>query len=162
MVQQPEAVPVQVPGTKTVESIELDVVLASTSTSEERVPVQLVGPVPDVEPDRLETEDTDVPDLVPQEEDDSDGEAEEEEETVLQQPRCSTRIAQGILKPSKYATASVGTSVLMKEQRDAAISKAEEDKICQVFVDLKDMDPVREEDVDGKPLNCHIFTVEKF
>ncbi len=107
--------------------------------------------------------DTDMPELIPQEEDDSDDKAEKEEEDskVQQQPRCSAQIAQGILKPSKYAI-SFGTSVLTKEQQDAAISKVEEDEIRQVFFDLKALVPMKKEDIDGQPLNCHIFTVEKF
>jgi hypothetical protein len=104
-----------------------------------------------------------MPALVPQGGDDSDDETEEEEESQeQQQPRHSARITQGVLKPSKYAMASIGTLVLTKDQRDAAISRAEEDEIHQVFVDLKALAPVKKEEMEGKPLNCHIFTVEKF
>ncbi len=58
--------------------------------------------------------------------------------------------------------ASAGTSVLTQEQRNAAINRADEAEIRQVFVDLKALAPVKKEEVEGDPLNCHIFTVEKF
>jgi hypothetical protein len=159
---QVQEVPVQVPGTESIEDMEIDppvpestkVEVETTSTS-----VRPVGTVPDVGLITVET-DTDIPELIHQGEDDSDDETEEEEEQ--QPPRCSARIAQGILKPSKYAMVSVGTSVLTQEQRNAAINRAEEAEIRQVFVDLKALAPVKKEEVEGDPLNCHIFTVEKF
>jgi hypothetical protein len=117
--QQVEEVPVQVPGTETVEEMEVEPVLESTSTTEREVNmqgtyVQPVGSVPNVGLTAEET-DTDMPELIPQGGDDSDDNTEEEEHDQ-HPPRCSARIVQGILKPSKYAMASVGTSVLTKEQ----------------------------------------------
>ncbi len=38
----------------------------------------------------------------------------------------------------------------------------EEDEIHQVFIDFKALPPVKKQDVEGEPLNRHIFTVEKF
>jgi hypothetical protein len=77
---QVQEVPVQVPGTETVEDMEIDppvpentnVEVETTSTS-----VHPVGTVPDVGLVAVQT-DTDIPELIPQGEDDSDDEAEEE------------------------------------------------------------------------------------
>jgi hypothetical protein len=112
-----QEVPVQVPGTEIVEDIDIDPIPESTNVQTETAStsVQPVGSVPDVGLTTLDPDtDTDMSELEPQGKNDSDNEAEEEEHEQ-QPPRCSARIAQGIMKPSKYAMASVGTSVLTKE-----------------------------------------------
>jgi hypothetical protein len=117
-------VPVQVPGTETLENMEVDPVPDTTGTMETdtgSIAIHPVGQVLDAGQTTVEA-DTDMPDLIPQTgEDNSDDEAEEEELQERQQPRSSVRIAQGILKPSKYAMASVGTLVLTKDQWDTAM-----------------------------------------
>ncbi len=115
-----------------------------------------------------EVEDPEMPELVAQgpAEAESDDEAEDndEDEEETPPPRRSTRIAGGVLRPSRYAMAS--TKVRKDGEnaaRKAAINKAEIGEIELLFVDLQALQPVYPEEMgENEPLRSHMFSVEKF
>jgi hypothetical protein len=110
-----------------------------------------------------------LPELVPQEPDESDDEAEdddveEKKEDGIPQVRHSTRIAGGVHMPDRYAM----VTKLKKEnetdkKRKEAIEKAKVDEVELLLVGLQALDPVHKEDVgDTDVHNSHLFTIEKF
>ncbi len=82
------------------------------------------------------------PALVPPEPDDSDDEAEDDdveddEEDDVPQVTCSTRIADGVLKPDRYAMVTkLKKETETDENRLKAIEKAEVDEIEMLLVGL--------------------------
>jgi hypothetical protein len=52
--------------------------------------------------------------------------------------------------------------LLNSKERNEVIEKAETGEIEQVFIDLRAVHPVFDDELEGfNPLNCHLFTVEK-
>jgi hypothetical protein len=113
-----------------------------------------------------------VPALVPQEDEESDDEAEESEDEEdsdeaesEQTMRRSERIRAGVKRPDRYA---VHTKLRQgKHNSDAindSIEAAEREEIKLVFEELKAVEVVRKEDIPvGIPaFNSHLFTIEKF
>jgi hypothetical protein len=110
-----------------------------------------------------------LPELVPQEPDESDDEAEDddieqEEEDDVPQVRHSTRIVGGVRKPDRYAMVTKLRKEKEKdEKRKEAIEKAEVDEVQMLLVGLQALEPVRREDIgDADVHNSHLLTVEKF
>jgi hypothetical protein len=66
--------------------------------------------------------------------------------------------------PSRYALATkILKASISSEERKKAVDAAEIMEILLLFCDLQALHPVYKESIKGtKPLNCHMFTVEKF
>ncbi len=112
----------------------------------------------------LEEEDPEMPDLVAQvpaeAESDDEGEDEEVEEEEVLPPRRSTRIAGGVLRPSRYTMTStkVRCSGEQSEPRNGAIKQAEIVEIEPLFADLRALQPVQPEEMgEFEPLRSHSF-----
>ena len=77
--------------------------------------------------------------------------------------RTRQQSGKSILRPSKY---SMATKLDKQTERDPkkleAMKKAEREEVVQLFPDLKAVEAVHEQDVEGKAHGCHIFTVDKF
>ena len=88
-------------------------------------------------------------------------ESDSKEQTL---PRRSERVAKGVSKPSRYAMAmKVLKDTISSKERRKAIEVAETVEILLLFSDLQALQPVYKEFTKGsKPLNCHMFTVEKY
>lgn len=100
-----------------------------------------------------------MPELVPQELEDSDDEVEdEEEEESVPTIRCSTRISGGDRKLEKYTLATKVYKHKDGHEHHRAIEKAEIKEIEQLFVDLQALMPVFKDEMGNiTQSNCFFF-----
>jgi hypothetical protein len=143
---------------------------AAVVPTAETEPVSTVPGTQGLEEPTVEVAETEKepPELIPQELDESDDEAEDddveqEEEDDVPQVRHSTRIARGVRKPDRYAMV---TKLRKEKEKDKkwkeAKEKAELAEVEMLLVGLRALDPVRKEDIgDADAHNSHLFTVEK-
>eukprot|EP00590_Aulacoseira_subarctica_P000645 CAMPEP_0172416458 /NCGR_PEP_ID=MMETSP1064-20121228/2944_1 /TAXON_ID=202472 /ORGANISM="Aulacoseira subarctica , Strain CCAP 1002/5" /LENGTH=262 /DNA_ID=CAMNT_0013154125 /DNA_START=168 /DNA_END=956 /DNA_ORIENTATION=+ len=110
-----------------------------------------------------EVAEEDVPDLVDvQDEDDDELVAEE----VAPEPgiaaRTRSRTGTDINPPPRYTMVIKINKSKETGDRLKAIEQADKDETELLFIQLNGLLPTREEDVQGKPYNRHMFGVEKF